>query len=154
MHHFFSQVLVSNSCFLALEEDWIFDAALTSYLPRIKIVVEGTKPSQYLDGDYEGKVGRVVAAQRAPDGHDQTARIKFFDPDEERSILVKYITPQEPKYNDEDILVLRGEQRGMVSVVREKPELDMVTVSSRQNPVVFHSISKKDMVALTEENGR
>lgn len=137
--------------FLAIDEDWLFDTAFASYLSRIKIVIKGTKSFQYLNGDYEGKSGLVVAAQRIPGRVEQTARVKFFDTDEERSFSVKFITPQEPKYTGEDILVFRGEQQGMVSVVREKPELDMVTVSSRQNPMAVHSIPKRDMVALTEE---
>jgi hypothetical protein len=132
----------------------MFDSIVAKHLQRIKVVITGTKTTQYLHGDYESKSGRIVAAQRAPDQHEQTARVRFFDTDEERSFAIKYIAPQEPKYTDEDVLVLRGKQQGMVLVVREKPDMDLITVSSRQNPVAFDYVQKKDVVALTEEASR
>jgi transcription elongation factor SPT5 len=131
-----------------------YTTILANYLHRIKIVIRGTKTTQYLNGDYEGRTGRIVAAQKAPDGLEQTARVQFFDTDEERSFAVKYITPQEPKFSGEEVLVLDGKQKGMVLLVREKPDIDeMIAVSSRQFPVDFDYVPKKNMVALTEEAG-
>lgn len=144
-----------NLVSLVIDENWIFDSVLANYLHRIKVVVKGTKISQYLNGDYEGKIGRIVAAQKTSDRHEheQTARIQFFDPDEERSFAVKYIIPHEPKYSGEEVLVFGGKQKGMVLLVREKPEDEMIAVSSRQNPVDFDYVPKRNMVALTEESG-
>jgi transcription elongation factor SPT5 len=137
---------------LAVDEQWIFDPVLANYLHRIKIVIKGTKTAQYINGDYEGKTGRMVAAQKAPEGLDQTARVQFFDTGEERSFAVRYITPQEPKFSSEEVLVLDGKLKGMVLLVREKPDIDeMIAVSSRQHPVDFDYVPKKNMVALTEE---
>ena len=143
-----------NFLFLqAIDEQWIFDSILANYLHRIKIVIRGTKNVQYLSGDYEGKTGRMVAAQKAPEGLEQTARVQFFDTGEERSFAVKYITPQEPKFSGEEVLVLDGKLKGMVLLVREKPDIDeMIAVSSRQNPVNFDYVPKRNMVALTEES--
>jgi len=61
--------------------------------------------------------------------------------------------PQEPKYSGEEVLVLHGKQKGIILLVREKPEDEMIAVSSRQNPVDFDYVPKKNMVALTEEAG-
>lgn len=48
--------------------------------------------------------------------------------------------------------MLDGKQKGMVLLVREKPDIDeMIAVSSRQNPVDFDYVPKRMMVALTEE---
>lgn len=94
---------------------------MSNYLTRLKIVIEDTRSTQYLKGDYEGKTGRVVAASENPAVYEQTARVRF-DSGEERSIVARYIRPQPATYTGEQVLVLDGEHRGKVMVVREKPE--------------------------------
>ncbi|KAF8957531.1 hypothetical protein BDZ97DRAFT_1906781 [Flammula alnicola] len=106
-----------------LDENWLFDNALANYLTRVKVVIQGTKASQYLEGEYEDKTGRLVAAQENPGAFEQTARVQF-DSGEERSIVARYIMPQRPTYSGEEVLVLAGKQKGRALVVREKPEED------------------------------
>ena len=63
-----------------------------------------------------------MAASEIPAAYEQTARVRFDDSGEERSIVARYIRPQPPTYTGEQILVLDGKYRGKVMVVREKPE--------------------------------
>lgn len=104
-----------------LGPNWIFDPAVSNYLGRLKIIIQDTRSTQYLKGDYEGKEGRVLAASENPAAYEQTARVRF-DTGEERSIVARYIRPQRPTYTGEQILVLDGKHRGKVMVVREKPD--------------------------------
>ena len=138
---------------LDLDEKWVIDPILSNYLSRIKVVIKGTRPTQYLSGDYENKCGLVLAAQENPDGLEQTARVRL-EGGEERSISIKYIRPQEPTNSGEEVLVLGRKRRGRVLVVREQPDFDIVSVSSRQNPADVESVPKSMMVALAPETVR
>ena len=107
-----------------LGQNWIFDPVVSNYLGRFKIIIKDTRSSQYLKGDYEDQKGRILAATEIPAAFEQTARVKFDNSGEERSIVVRYIRPQPPTYTGEQVLVLEGKHRGKVMVVREKPEED------------------------------
>ena len=122
--------LISNvnvDFYEALGPNWIFDLAVSNYLGRLKIIIQDTRSTQYLKGDYEGKEGRVLAASENPVAYEQTARVRF-DTGEERSIVARYIRPQRPTYTGEQILVLDGKHRGKVMVVREKPDTGDVQI--------------------------
>ena len=110
-----------------LEPNWIFESAVSNYLGRLKIIIQDTRSTQYLQGDYEGKEGRVLAASKNPATFEQTARVRF-DSGEERSIIARYIRPQRPTYTGEQILVLDGKHIGKVMVVREKPDTGDVQI--------------------------
>ncbi|KAJ3502048.1 hypothetical protein NLJ89_g9064 [Agrocybe chaxingu] len=114
-----------------VDPNWLFDPVLANYLSRLKIIVKGTKTMQYLDGDYENRTGRILAAQENPAEFEQTARIRF-DNGEERSFIARYIVPQTVSKIGEDVLIIGGTHRGRVLVVREQPEPD----SRGDTPVV------------------
>jgi transcription elongation factor SPT5 len=137
--------------FLVLDENWVINNVLSNYINRVKVVIMGTKATQYLDGDYEGKVGRLVALQENP-GYEQTARIRLDVNGEERSIMTKFISPQPPTHIGEDVLVLGGKHKGTALVVRETPDNDMIAVSSRQSPADIEYVRQSKVVALSEES--
>lgn len=135
-----------------MDENWIFESILSNYLYRVKIVIHGTKETQYLQGDYEGKAGRILAAQENPDAFEQTARVRFED-GEERSIAAKYIVPQDPKNSlrGEEVLILAGKQRGRALVIRGDRDDDELVVSSKQDPSNVDKVSKSFVVPLADE---
>jgi hypothetical protein len=124
-----------------------------NYLPRIKVVVHGTRIAQYLNGDLEGRTGRVLAAQAVPDAYEQTVRVQLDDAGGERALAAAYLVPVRPQYSGEEVLVLAGAKKGRALVVREKPEdADLpVVVSSRANPADIANVPMKLVVALYEE---
>ena len=42
----------------------------------MKIKIAGTKTTQYLDGEYEGKIRRIISAQEIPGVYDRLKRYK------------------------------------------------------------------------------
>ena len=136
-----------------LGPNWIFDPAVSNYLGRLKIVIRDTRTTQYLKGDYEGKEGRVLAASENPAAYEQTARVRFDGTGEERSIVARYIRPQRPTYTGEQILVLDGKHKGMVMVVREKPDEEdpLVVASSIANSEV-DNVPAYASVALSDDD--
>lgn len=137
-----------------LDKNWLFDPMFANYITRIKVVVHGTRVAQYLNGDLEGRTGRVLAAQEVPDAYEQTVRVKL-DTGEERAITATYLEPVKPMYSGEEVLVLAGGKKGRALVVREKPEDEdlPVVVSSKANPADIANVPMKLVVALYEEAG-
>ena len=155
---FYFQDLISNVN-VNLEEtlgpNWIFDAAVSNYLGRLKIIIQDTRPVQYLQGDYEMQKGRVLAASENPATHEQTARVRFDTSGEERSIVARYIRPQRPTYTGEQILVLDGKHKGKVMVVREKPEVgDAHIVASGIANSEVDPVPADASVALSDDDAR
>ncbi|KAG6832190.1 hypothetical protein H0H87_002300 [Tephrocybe sp. NHM501043] len=125
---------------------WIFNSLLANYHPRMKILVKGTRLSNYLNGDYENRIGRIIAASRVADGFEQTVMMRF-DTGEERTISLEYLEPVRPTQIEEEALVFEGQNIGQVVVMREVPEADSVSVSMKQSFSIFE-VKKKHLVAL------
>lgn len=110
----------------------------------MKITIRGTKATQYLDGEYEDKNGRIISAQEIPGVYEQTARVRF-ESGEERSIITEYIDsgrPVRPKryaYGDE-VLVLGGKHKGKVLLVRADDEDYEVVVSPRADLMDIYKV--------------
>lgn len=130
----------------------MFDPHLVNYLNRVKVVINGTKHANYLDGVYDGKVGRVLNAQRNPNAFDQSVKVKFVDNGEERIILARYVIPLKPTYTGEEVLMLEGKQIGVPLVVREKDD-ERVVVSSKTNPHQVVEVPMKSVAAMFDESG-
>ncbi|KDR77014.1 hypothetical protein GALMADRAFT_246210 [Galerina marginata CBS 339.88] len=146
-----------------LDPNWLFDREFANYLTRVRVKIRGTKPTQYLQGDYENKKGRLVAAQQNPEDYQQTARVLFPDTGEERSILAKFIFPQKPTYTGEEVFVFAGEHKGEAMVVREQPDYNdndeddensddkRVTISTKARATLIHEVPAGCLVSLAEE---
>jgi transcription elongation factor SPT5 len=129
---------------------WLFDTAFANYQQRIKVEVVGTRNTGYRDGDYENKAGKILSATRVAPEFEQTALIKFDTLDDPISIQSKYILPIPPQHRDEEVLVLDGEHKGKVFIVREKPDRT-AGVSSKQEPASIIEVSTDTLVALYPE---
>jgi transcription elongation factor SPT5 len=136
-----------------LEHNWIFDPAFSNYVTRMKIKITGTKPTQYLDGEYEGKTGRITGAQEIPGVYEQTARVRFDKDGEQRSIITRYIEPDEPDEPESafggEVLVLGGEHKGRVLVLRDT-DANCWVVSTRENPSDVQKVPTGLVVLLYE----
>jgi len=108
--------------YLAVPPDWFVDAEFIAVQNRLLVKIEGTRVDGYLDSNFEGKTGRIVAAHKSTNKFDQTALVSFDQPanpnEKERSILGKYIVPQGPTAADEEALVLDGDHKGDIVLVR------------------------------------
>lgn len=139
------------TCSAELEESWILDPAYANYQNRFKIKVSGTRHSGYLDGDYEGKQGRVVAAFRAAVDFEQSATI-LFDNGDQRSILIRYIMPVNPKWRGDEALVLihkDSHHKGKEVIVRENVgDGEDVPVSTQADPLSVFYVKMEHLVAL------
>lgn len=138
-------------------QDWIYDGRLRDILKRMKIEIRGTHADNYLDGDYERRTGRIIAAVKTNTNFESSATIQF-DPSpsepngETRSILVKYITAVQPTMTNEQAVILRGSQTGVVVVCRGDPDEGMlVTVSPVGGSTVIQEEEKENLVALYPE---
>ncbi|KAG6836124.1 hypothetical protein H0H93_011156, partial [Arthromyces matolae] len=129
---------------------WVFNPAVANYLTRTKFEVKGTRLSGYLEGDYEGRCGYITSASRVADSFEQTVMVKFDSGDDERTILLEYLEPVLPSKMDEEALVLneRNSRFGQVLVMREKPDADTVSVSTREQSFAIFEVQKDDLVAL------
>lgn len=137
-----------------LPELWLFEQEYAHCLQRIKVRIHGTRHDNYLNGDYEGKEGRILGATRASGEFEQTAMVAFDSSEEPRSIMVRYIVTIQPSYMGEDVLILDGKDKGKVVVVREKPDDNgyaPVTVSTRAAPTSVFEVSKDRLATLYEE---
>ena len=133
---------------IALEHNWIFDAAFSNYVTRMKIRIFGTKETQYLEAEYEKKIGQITSAQEIPGVYEQTARVRFEESGEQRSIVTRYILPAKPKFGEE-VLVLGGKQKGRALVVRDT-DADDTVVSTRENPSDIEKVPTAFVVPLYE----
>jgi transcription elongation factor SPT5 len=140
------------TCSAELEEVWILNPAYAKYQNRIKITVSGTRHSGYLDGEYEGKRGRVVAAIRAASDFEQSVTIRF-DNGDQRPILIQYVTPVKPSWRGDEALVLIHKERqhkGKEVIVRENVTEgeDDVPVSTQADPLSVFSVKTEHLAAL------
>lgn len=135
-----------------LADGWLFDSAFAKYITRFLVEIEGTRPEQYLDGEYEGKTGRILAAQENPQVYEQTARVRFEN-GENRSIPTKYIVRRLPTFIGQEVLVLRGNKKGQPLVVREDPSDDekFLTLSTKAQPTVVDKWSTKTVILLHDD---
>ncbi|TFK25420.1 transcription elongation factor SPT5 [Coprinopsis marcescibilis] len=133
-----------------LESDWLFDPAVVPHHPRIKIQLLGTHVANYLGGEYEQQKGKVIAGNKAPSGYEQTATV-LFESGEQRSVVARYIAAVPPSHNGEEVLIAGGKQKGAIMVVREDPDDETVTVSSRSNPGAVFAVPKELLIALYDE---
>ncbi|KAJ6475205.1 transcription elongation factor SPT5 [Mycena vitilis] len=124
-------------------EAWLFDPAYRNYLHRIKVRVQGTRMvhPQYLDGELEGQEAHVVAATPSAPQFDQTAMLMLENGKTQTGFLVKYLLPVEPRFENEEALVLDDpKHKGTVVKLREAPDPDSrrpVTVSPLKSTDVF-----------------
>jgi transcription elongation factor SPT5 len=134
-----------------LEETWILDPAYANYQNRLKVKVSGTRHSGYLDGNYEGKQGRVMAAFRAAMDFEQSATIRFDNADQ-RAILIRYIMPVNPRWRGDEALVLMHKERhhkGKEVIVRENvTEGEDVPVSTQADPLSVFNVKGEHLAAL------
>ena len=128
---------------------WVFNTALANELSRVKVQVSGTRLSNYLNGDYEGRRGRITASSRASEAFEQTVMVRF-DSGEERTISLEYLEPVLPSQMGEEALVINEKDKsfGQVLVMREKPDADTVSVSTRQQSFAIFEVQKNSLVAL------
>lgn len=135
-----------------LADGWLFDSAFAKYITRFLVRIEGTRPDQYLDGEFEGKAGRIVAAQENPQVYEQTARVRFENGDE-RSIPTKYIVRRLPQFIGQEVLILRGNKKGQPLVVREDPSDDdkILILSTKAQPTVVDQWSTKTVILLHDD---
>ncbi|KAJ6593750.1 hypothetical protein B0H19DRAFT_1091862 [Mycena capillaripes] len=133
-------------------ETWLMDPAFRNYLHRIKVRVQGTRMvhPQYLEGALEGQEAHVVAATPSAPQFDQTAMLMMEDGTTRTGFLVKFLLPVEPRFENEEALVLDDPKRkGMVVKLREAPDPDSrrpVTVSPLRSTDVFELM--RDRLAL------
>ncbi|KAF7362025.1 Transcription elongation factor SPT5 [Mycena venus] len=133
-------------------ENWLMDPAFRNYIHRIKVRVQGTRMvhPQYLDGEFEGQEAHVVAATPSAPQFDQTAMLMFENGITRTGFLVKYLLPVEPKFENEEVLVLDDpKHKGIVVKLREAPDPDSrrpVTVSPLKSTDVFELM--RDRLAL------
>jgi len=133
-------------------ENWLMDPAFRNYIHRIKVRVQGTRMvhPQYLDGEFEGQEAHVVAATPSAPQFDQTAMLMFENGTTRTGFLVKYLLPVEPKFENEEVLVLDDpKHKGIVVKLREAPDPDSrrpVTVSPLKSTDVFELM--RDRLAL------
>ncbi|KAJ7782978.1 transcription elongation factor Spt5 [Mycena metata] len=124
-------------------ENWLMDPAYRMYINRIKVRVQGTRlvHPQYLEGELEGQEGHVVAATPSAPQFDQTAMLVFENGTTRTGFLVKYLLPVEPRFENEEALVLDDpKHKGIVVKLREVPDPDSrrpVTVSPLKSTDVF-----------------
>jgi transcription elongation factor SPT5 len=131
---------------------WIFDPMFANYQQRIKVLISGTRRTDYLSGDFEGKAGRIKAATRNSAEFDQSALIAF-DTGEERSILVRYLVAAPPMYKDSEAIVLAHKDeknKGKVVIVREVPD-DIIPVSTTSDPGLVFEVKRDFLAALYPE---
>ncbi|KAG6868041.1 hypothetical protein C0993_008019 [Termitomyces sp. T159_Od127] len=146
------KILKDFKCFLGStvgKNLWVFNNVLANYLPRVKVQVTGTRLSNYLNGDYEGRRGRITAASRVSEAFEQTVMVRF-DSGEERTISLEYLEPVLPSQMEEEALVIneRDKSFGQVLIMREKPDADTVSVSTRQQSFAIFEVQKNNLVAL------
>ncbi|KAK7036689.1 transcription elongation factor spt5 [Paramarasmius palmivorus] len=135
------------------ESDWILDPQIKTYHNRLKVIIEGTTRTNYLDGNYERRTAVVLTATRAGENYDQTAYVRFTDDNEERSILMKHLMPCVPEHVDEEAVVLWGPRKGELVKVRQRPDstdpTEIVVVESiGTNGAAFWDCQKDWMSAL------
>ncbi|KAJ7925139.1 hypothetical protein B0H13DRAFT_1975218 [Mycena leptocephala] len=133
-------------------ETWLLDPAYRNYLTRIQVRVQGTRMvhPQYLEGELEGQEAHVVAATPSAPQFDQTAMLMFEDGTTRTGFLVKYLLPVEPRFENDEALVLDDpKHKGTVVKLREAPDADSrrpVTVSPLKSTDVFELM--RDRLAL------
>ena len=124
------------------------DSDLGQHLKRVKIEIHGTRHTNYLNGDYEGKFGRVLGAAKVADAYEQTVMVEFED-GEARSILSRYIVAVQPDKLQQEVLVIRGKEKGTVAIVRETPDSSTVALSTKgPEQVRVFETAKEDLAVL------
>ena len=129
-----------------MDGDWLLDPALGQHLKRIKVQIQGTRHENYLNGDYEGKIGRVLGAAKVTDGFQQTVMIEFED-GESRAIMMRYVVPVQPDKLGEQVLVIGGKAKGTAAIVRETPDSGLVALSAIEQVSIFDA-AKHHLVVL------
>ncbi|KAG6809599.1 hypothetical protein H0H92_015601 [Tricholoma furcatifolium] len=129
---------------------WIFEPALANCQSRMKIMVTGTRLSNYLNGDYEGRRGRIIAAARTAEVFDQSVMVRF-DSGEERSINIEYLEVVRPSQMDEEAVIIVPPKAGQVVITRDVPDEDddaPVSVSTKESSLSIFEVQKKYLVAM------
>lgn len=133
---------------------WIFDPALANILPRMRIEIKGTRQSNYLNGDYEGRKGHVLGASRVGSEFEQTAMVQFDD-GEKRSIQAKHIRCLIPGTDaGQEAVALKDEgkaRKGMILVIREDAFGIRVTVSTKENKTDIFDVDQEALCILSDE---
>ena len=137
-----------------LDARWMFKPSIIAggWLSKIRTVIEGTRLSDYLGGNYEGREGRVLTASSGSlQGVEDTCMVQFSD-GEERSMLSKYVRSGAVRFGEEVLVVKDSTGEVYVAIVREKPEDDEgdVVVSSKDNPTMIESAPRWSVLPLWE----
>lgn len=103
---------------------------LGQYLQRIKVKIHGTRHENYLEGDFEGKIGRVLGVADVADGFEHTVTIEFED-GTTRGVLMGYVVPVVPDKQKQQVVVIGGPFKGTAASVAESPDSDMVVLSTK-----------------------
>lgn len=136
-------------------ETWLLDPTYRKYINRIKVRVQGTRTAhpQYLEGEFEGQEATVVAASQSATQFEQTAMLMFDNGTTRTGFLVKYLLPVEPRFENEEALVLDDpKHKGLVVKLREAPDGDSrrpVAVSPLKSTDVFELM--RDRLALLRQ---
>lgn len=120
----------------------------------MKVEVSGTRTeASYLNGEYEKKRARIIAAARVGEDYDQTA-VVAFESGEQRNFKVYFLQPVQPTEADEEALVMEDHKLcGKVVVLREKPEIGGdVAVSTREAAAQIETVPLSSLVALYPES--
>ncbi|KAF5388735.1 hypothetical protein D9757_004857 [Collybiopsis confluens] len=109
---------------------WLLDDFLAPYLTKLRVEIRGSRRDNYLDGKYDFQEAHILAASRVAGNFEQTALLKIeLHPTgtEERSFLMKYITPVVPQRQDEPAIVLTGPKQGEKVKMRQRPDISTMT---------------------------
>lgn len=151
-----------DGSFGQLDENWLSTPGLATYFKRLKVTIEGTVHGQYLAGEFEGRIGRIVDTQTAAEGFssEQNVLVKFAagggKPAEEKLFLAKYIRPVKHPRMGEEVVVLPGVGGSggvTLSVVREPAEDDKmpIVVSSKAQPTDLQNLPQHLVIPLWED---
>lgn len=112
------------------------------------MVVKGTRQNGYLGGDYEGRQGTIVSATKVSGEFEQSVMLRFDD-GEQRGILAKNFEPMQPAHMNDEAVVVEGKDKGKVVMVRETPDSEMVTVSTKEEPTGVFEVPRDRLILLS-----
>jgi transcription elongation factor SPT5 len=127
--------------------EWLLDSVLGQHMKRIKVQIQGTRHENYLNGDYEGKTGRVLGAAKVGDGFEHTVLVEFED-GTARSVLMRYIVPVSPDKLGQQVLVIGGPEKGTSAIVRETPDSEQVVLSKVSDPLIIIEAARQHLAVL------
>ncbi|KZT11900.1 uncharacterized protein LAESUDRAFT_808837 [Laetiporus sulphureus 93-53] len=123
-----SQISQSNTDTFEVTTEWLLDRVVSTQkgmLVELRGTNSGKTGDGWYHGQYEGAQGMILSVLNT--GHTSfasTARVKLLDlsdsPQEVFTVPVSYLWPVEPTEPGQRALMLHGDQKGSVAIVREE----------------------------------